>query len=185
MLAWSEAGTCEDKLAKKWMMDSRRRLKYLIHCCSCLDLSLNQQSLVVREENPLRTFLSCIPFLFFSASICLCLSVSLCLSHSPPLSSSSQLSVVERPFHKKRHNVLFCLLRSWNDAISTSSCCHSCVFVFVQVFQNFFKSLFHFVSGKSHFKYQDKNYLLRDEQQTYLFNNKPKRPCSFQTDAIK
>lgn len=75
------------------MMDSRRRLKYLIHCCSCLNLSLNQQSLVVREENPLRTFLSCIPFFFFSASICLCLSVSLCLSHSatlplcpPPLS---------------------------------------------------------------------------------------------------
>lgn len=148
------------------MMDSRRRLKYIIHCCSCLNLSLNQQSLVVREENPLRTFLSCIPFFFlfsFHLSLSVSVSLSVPLCHSPPLSSSSQLSVVERPFHKKRHNILFCLLRSWNDAISTSSC-HSHVFVFVQVvtilhanFQNFFKSLFHFVSGKSHFKYQDKN----------------------------
>lgn len=118
------------------MMDSRRRLTYIIHCCSCLNLSLNQQSLVVREENPLRTFLSCIAFFFlfsFHLSLSVSVSLSVPLCHSPPLSSSSLLSVVERPFHKKRQNILFCLLRSWNDAISTSSCCYSHVFVFVQV----------------------------------------------------
>lgn len=74
------------------MMDSRRRLTYIIHCCSCLNLSLNQQSRCPGGK-PLKNIPLVHTIFFFSASICLCLSVSLCLSHSatlplcpPPLS---------------------------------------------------------------------------------------------------
>lgn len=136
VLTWNEAGTCVDKLAKKWN-DGQEKTTYIYN--PLLQLLKSQFKSTISRcpgGKPLKN-IPLVHTIFFLFSFHLSLSVSVSLSvplcHSPPLSSSSLLSVVERPFHKKRQNILFCLLRSWNDAISTSSCCYSHVFVFVQV----------------------------------------------------
>lgn len=187
VLTWNEAGTCVDKLAKKlkktWKLKQAVKAESLLCVCVkwwTVEDNLNPLLQPLKSQfkstisrcpggkplnNPLVHTLF-FPFQLPSVSVCQCLSVcpySVTLPLCPPPLSCL---LKKGPFTKKRHNMLFCLLCSWNDAISTSSCCHSCFFVYVWVvnslhanFQNFFKSLFHFVSGKSHFKNQYKNYI--------------------------